>query len=212
MEANTFITRWEYRYEFNMNLGELNELGAQGWELLQVSETASMEKRYLFKRMVLEEWNLDGYKAAAIKPTKQGEPASIDPFDIKEGEYYVCIHNFIGGFKQGNIYQTNGSGITLKAVLRFIESIACDNMGWISVNEQLPEVGADGESEYVLACNCRTRAIPSIVKYSDGRYSRKGWWLRTFCHLSMNVKRSSKEFGTNLRFTHWAKIELPKED
>lgn len=82
-------------------------------------------------------------------------------------------------------------------------------MDWISLNEQLPDVDISGESEYVFVCNVRTREIPSIVKYSDGTSAKKGWWTQTFKHLSLH--RKSKSIGTTLRFTHWAKIELPKE-
>ena len=82
-------------------------------------------------------------------------------------------------------------------------------MEWISLNEELPEVDADGQSEYVLVCNVRTRAIPMIVQYSNGEFSKKGWWTQTFKHIPLH--RKSKQTGTTLTFTHWAKIELPKE-
>jgi hypothetical protein len=81
-------------------------------------------------------------------------------------------------------------------------------MEWKSVNEQLPEVGDDGESEYVLACNCRTRCVPMVVKYSNGLYSMKGWHSNVLGkYLPLN--RMKEIAGTTLSFTHWMKIELP---
>lgn len=88
----------------------------------------------------------------------------------------------------------------------------CLYMEWISINEQLPEVGADGESDYVLVCNVATRALPRIVRYSNGEYSKKGWWTQNFDYIPIHSKiKSAKTSLTFTHFTHWAKIDLPEK-
>ena len=81
-------------------------------------------------------------------------------------------------------------------------------MNWIKTSEQLPSVGASGESEYVLAYR-GLGIIPQIVQYSDGSYSRQGWWTQQLGeHIPFYTGRGDKR---RLTFTHWCKIELPKE-
>ena len=78
-------------------------------------------------------------------------------------------------------------------------------MEWIKTSDRLPETDAAGESEYVLAYR-GFRAIPQIVKYSDGSYTRKGWWTQTFEFVPFQSRRLGRQ-----TFTHWCKIELPTE-
>ena len=80
-------------------------------------------------------------------------------------------------------------------------------MNWIKTSDHLPEVGAAGESEYVLAY-MGNRIIPQIVKYSNGDYSKQGWWTQDFRYFPFCTGRGDKR---RLTFTHWCKIELPKE-
>ena len=80
-------------------------------------------------------------------------------------------------------------------------------MNWIKTSDHLPEVGANGESEYVLAYMGK-RIIPKVVQYSDGSYSKRGWWTQDFKLISFYVGRGT---ARRKRVTHWCKIELPKE-
>ena len=80
-------------------------------------------------------------------------------------------------------------------------------MGWIKTREHLPEVDTSGESDYVLAYMGK-RIIPQIVKYSNGEYSKQGWWTQDFRYIPLYTGRGDKR---RLTFTHWCKIELPKE-
>ena len=78
-------------------------------------------------------------------------------------------------------------------------------MNWIKTSDHLPEVGADGESEYVLAYRGR-RVIPQIVKFSDGSHSKRGWYTQQYEHIPFRSRRLGAQ-----TFSHWCKIELPKE-
>ena len=80
-------------------------------------------------------------------------------------------------------------------------------MNWIKVEDQLPEVDGSGESDYVLACNAETRFIPKVVKYSNGEYSKRGWYTtRLGDYIPFHSGRGKDR---HLTFTHWMKIELP---
>lgn len=79
-------------------------------------------------------------------------------------------------------------------------------MKWIKTSDQLPDVDVMGESDYVLAYQGH-RCIPRIVKYSDGSVSKRGWWTTSFGHITFRSGRDR-----HLTFTHWCRIELPKEE
>jgi len=82
-------------------------------------------------------------------------------------------------------------------------------MDWIKTTEQLPPVDACGESEYVLAYHGHG-AVPDVVKYSDGTCSFPGWHSKIIgCRLPFYTGKGKNR---RLTFTHWAKIELPKEE
>ena len=77
---------------------------------------------------------------------------------------------------------------------------------WYYTDKTLPEIiSGDGTSDYVLAfpgCGC----LPKVVKYSDGSYTKRGWWTTDFRHLSMQV---GGRCSTQQRFPFWSPIELP---
>lgn len=83
-------------------------------------------------------------------------------------------------------------------------------MDWVNVEHSLPDVDGSGESEFVLACNVDTRFIPKVVKYSNGMYSKHGWYTQRIGeHIPYHTGRGKQR---HLTFTHWAKIELPRKE
>ena len=83
-------------------------------------------------------------------------------------------------------------------------------MDWIRTDDRLPEVDPSGESDYVLACNAETRFIPKVVKYSNGEWSRRGWYTQRIGeHIPFHTGRGKDRHPT---FTHWMKIELPNKE
>ena len=80
-------------------------------------------------------------------------------------------------------------------------------MNWIDITKQLPPVGKDGHSEFVLAYR-GGRLIPEIVQYCNGDYGQKGWYRQDGLHIPFSKGRGKTKAPT---FKFWAKIEYPKE-
>ena len=80
-------------------------------------------------------------------------------------------------------------------------------MNWIKVEDQLPEVDAAGESEFVLSYRGK-RFIPEIVQYSNGMYADHGWFTTSWNKIPFYSGRGKSK---HLTFTHWCKIELPDD-
>ena len=77
---------------------------------------------------------------------------------------------------------------------------------WYDTGKQLPKItNGDGTSDYVLAfpgAGC----LPQVVKYSDGSYTKRGWWTTDFKHLSM---KTGGRCSAQQRFPYWSPIEQP---
>lgn len=77
---------------------------------------------------------------------------------------------------------------------------------WNYTDKTLPEIkNGDGTSDYVLAFP-GNGCLPQVVKYSDGSYTKRGWWTTDFRHLSMRV---GGRCSTQQRFPYWSPIEQP---
>ena len=81
-------------------------------------------------------------------------------------------------------------------------------MNWIEITKQLPPVGGDGHSEFVLAYR-GGRLIPEIVQYCNGDYGQKGWYRQDGLHIPFTTGKKGRK--RHLTFTHWAKIEYPQD-
>ena len=77
---------------------------------------------------------------------------------------------------------------------------------WHYTDEELPAItSGDGTSDYVLAFP-GSGCLPKVVKYSDGSYTKRGWWTTDSRHLSM---RECGRYRSRQRFPFWANIEQP---
>lgn len=84
-------------------------------------------------------------------------------------------------------------------------------MTWIPVSEKFPPVDKDtGESVHVFVYPGH-RCFPRIACYSNGMWSHEGWHPADDLGetIPVHVGRGKK---IHLSFTHWAYIELPKEE
>lgn len=77
---------------------------------------------------------------------------------------------------------------------------------WYDTGKQLPKItNGDGTSDYVLGFT-GAGCLPQVVKYSDGSYTKRGWWTTDFRHLSM---KTGGRCSTEQRFPYWSPIEQP---
>ena len=77
---------------------------------------------------------------------------------------------------------------------------------WHETDKHLPKItSGDGTSDYVLAFP-GPGCLPPVVKYSDGSYTKRGWWNTDFKHLSM---KTGGRCNAKQRFYYWSSIEQP---
>ena len=77
---------------------------------------------------------------------------------------------------------------------------------WHETDKRLPEItNGDGTSDYVLGFP-GSGCLPKVVKYSDGSYTKRGWWTTDFKHLSL---KTGGRCNARQRFPYWSPIELP---
>lgn len=84
-------------------------------------------------------------------------------------------------------------------------------MKWIKTAEQLPPVDPDtGESDFVFVYRGR-RCFPQIARYSNGLWAKEGWMPANDLGKTIPLSEGRGK-NRRLSFTHWAEIELPKEN
>lgn len=77
---------------------------------------------------------------------------------------------------------------------------------WNYTDKTLPEIkNGDGTSDYVLAFP-GNGCLPQVVKYSDGSYTKRGWWTTDFRFLSLQTGGQARK---QQRFPFWSPIEQP---
>ena len=122
---------------------------------------------------------------------KEESERACDAWGMEDGHGYSVKDTYKAGFVQGAFHALSHQ--------------------WISVEEALPETGADGCSGYVLAT--RGNFIPKIAQYTDNSHTRK------YTYKGDDGKRHENHwFDTCCRpllrdITHWMPIpELPQDN